>query len=83
MGLVLTKLVKIVLRSFLGHRDIQRIDIQHNDTQLKGLSATFRAKCYKTFYVRNLRMFVLARLFVPGSTFQPSLIFVHKARSLP
>jgi hypothetical protein len=46
------------------------------------LSVCPRAQCYKTFYVRNLRMFVI--IFVPGKPFQPSLMFVGngKAKSL-
>ncbi len=38
---------------------------------------------YKTFYGRNLRIFVKARVFVPGKHFQPSIMFVGEARSLP
>ncbi len=38
-----------------------------------------RGQCYKTFYGRNLRIFV----FVPGKTFQPSLMFTGKAGAYP
>ncbi len=41
------------------------------------------AQCFKTFYVGNLRVFTKAREFVPDRPFQPSLLFVDKARSLP
>ncbi len=36
-----------------------------------------RAGCYKTFYVRNLRMFVIST----GKHFQPSLMFLGKPRT--
>ncbi len=36
--------------------------------------ASARVQCYKTFYVRNL-----ARVFVLGRPFQPSLILLGKA----
>ncbi len=41
-----------------------------------------RPQCYKTFYGCNLRILLL-RVFVPvpGKSFQPSLMFVGKARS--
>ncbi len=42
-----------------------------------------RGLSYKTFYGRNLRIFVISRVFAPGKPFQPSLIFVGKARGLP
>jgi hypothetical protein len=35
---------------------------------------------YKTFYSRNLQIFVMSKMFVPG---KPSLMFVDKARGLP
>jgi hypothetical protein len=41
-----------------------------------------RAQSYNFFYVRNIRIFVKARVFVSGMSFQPSLMFVDKARSL-
>ncbi len=41
----------------------------------------YRAQCYETFYVYDLR--VKARVFIPGKPFQPSLMFVGKAKSLP
>jgi len=37
----------------------------------------------KTFYARNLGVFVLKWCFFPDRPFQPSLMFVGKARSLP
>jgi hypothetical protein len=42
-----------------------------------------RDKCYKTFYVRNLRMFVKAKVLVSGKPIQPSLMFASKARAYP
>ncbi len=43
------------------------------------LAYLFWGQCYKTFYVRNLRIFIIARVFVPGRPFQPSHMFVSKA----
>jgi hypothetical protein len=43
--------------------------------------AGFCGPCYKTFYGLKLRLFI--REFIPGKPFQPSLMFVVKARSLP
>jgi hypothetical protein len=40
-------------------------------------------KCHKTFYVRNLRIFVISYSVFPYWSFQPSIIFLAKARSLP
>ncbi len=40
-----------------------------------------RAQCVKTFYARNLQMFVI--VFVTGKPFQPIYMFESKARSLP
>jgi hypothetical protein len=37
----------------------------------------------KLFYVRNLQIFVIARVFVLGKPFEPSLMFVGEVRSLP
>ncbi len=37
------------------------------------------AQCYKTFYDRNLRIFVIKQRFVLAKPFQPSLMFVRKA----
>jgi hypothetical protein len=50
--------------------------------QLKKCFATL-AQFHKTFYGRNLQMFVikLANVFVPEKPFQPSLMFVNKARA--
>ncbi len=36
-------------------------------------------QCYKTFYGRNLRLLLIARAFVTGKPFQPSLMFGGKA----
>jgi hypothetical protein len=41
-----------------------------------------RAQCYKTFSIRNLRIFVVSSVFVPGRPIQPSRLFVGKARTL-
>ncbi len=41
-----------------------------------------RGQSYKTFYVRNLPIFVISRVFVPGMIFQPSLLFVSKIRAV-
>jgi len=38
---------------------------------------------YKTFYGCNLWIFVKKQVFVPVKPFQPSLMFVGVARSLP
>ncbi len=40
-------------------------------------------RCYKTFFLRNLRIFVINWVFVHCKPLQPSLLFVGKARSLP
>jgi hypothetical protein len=32
-----------------------------------------RGQCYKTFFIRNLRIFPISLVFVPGKLFQPSL----------
>jgi hypothetical protein len=40
-----------------------------------------RGQCYKTFYGRNLRVFVISYSVRPWQTFKPSLIFVGEARS--
>jgi hypothetical protein len=39
--------------------------------------------CYKTFYGRKLRLFIIARAFVPGNPFQPSLMFGGHAGTYP
>jgi len=44
--------------------------------------APARGLYYKTFYGRNLRIFVI-RVFVPGKPLQLSLMLVGQARSLP
>jgi hypothetical protein len=41
----------------------------------------YRGQSYKTFYGRNFRIFVIS--YCNGKPFQPSLMFVGKARSLP
>jgi hypothetical protein len=38
---------------------------------------------YKTFCGRKLRLFIIARAFVPGKAIEPGLMFVGKAKSLP
>jgi hypothetical protein len=45
----------------------------------------FQTRCqsFKTFYSRNLRMFVISYLFVPAEPFQPSLMFADKAVAYP
>jgi hypothetical protein len=53
-----------------------------NVTGLNSGTST-RAQCYKTLYVRNLQIFVKAKVFVPAKLFQPCLMFVVKARRLP
>jgi hypothetical protein len=40
-------------------------------------------QCYKSFYGRNLRIFVINKSVCPGELFQPSLMFMCKVRSLP
>ncbi len=49
---------------------------------LAAVSVTW-GQTYKTFYGRNLQNSVKARVLVPGKPFQPSLMFVGKAKSLP
>ncbi len=44
------------------------------------MQAPIRAHCYKTFNLRNLLIFVISQ---SVCTWQPSLIFAGKARSLP
>jgi hypothetical protein len=39
------------------------------------------AQCFSKIYIRNLRIFILS-YFIPEKPFQPSLMFVGKARSL-
>jgi hypothetical protein len=39
-----------------------------------------RQSC-KTVYGRNLRIFVIARVFVPDKPFQPSLMYAGKAEA--
>ncbi len=39
----------------------------------------FRGQCYKTFYGRKLRIFMINIAFAPDKTFQPSLMFAGKA----
>ncbi len=38
-------------------------------------------QCYKNFYGRNLRMFVLSQSVVHGKPLQPCVMFVKKARA--
>ncbi len=42
-----------------------------------------QALYYKTLNGRNLQIFVIARVFVPGKRFQPSLMFAGKAGAYP
>jgi hypothetical protein len=42
-----------------------------------------RDQCYKTFCGRKLRLFIIARAFVPGKAFQPSVMFAGMARAYP
>ncbi len=42
-----------------------------------------RGQCYQTFYGRNLRNFVISWNVCPGKPFQPSVMFVGKARAYP
>ncbi len=46
-------------------------------------TTTIWAQCYKTFFVRNLRIFVISQSVCTWQAFQPSLMFVGEARSLP
>ncbi len=39
--------------------------------------------CYKTFYIRNLQMFLKVRVFVHLKPLQPSLMFAGKAGAYP
>jgi len=47
------------------------------------LNVVIRAQCYKTFSVRNVQIVLYARVFVAGRPFQPDLMVVGKANSLP
>ncbi len=47
------------------------------------LSSPKPGQCYKTFFLHNLLLGENKLVFVPGRPFQPNLIFVGKARSLP
>ncbi len=38
---------------------------------------------FKTFYARNLRIFVIRKSAYPQWAFQPILMFVDEAKSLP
>ncbi len=40
-----------------------------------------KALYYKTFYGRNLQIFVICQSFVLGKPFQPSVVFVVKAEA--
>jgi hypothetical protein len=42
-----------------------------------------RGQCCKMFYGSKLQIFVISLVLVPGKLFQPSLMFVGKARTLP
>ncbi len=47
---------------------------------ISGTHATIRAHCYKTFYIRNLRIFVSVCTL---QAFQASLVFLRKAGAYP
>ncbi len=53
------------------------------NTTVKGLTVLDSAQCYKPFYGRNLRIFVVDRVFVPGKLFLQCLMLVGKDRNLP
>ncbi len=42
-----------------------------------------RSKYYKTFYLRNLQMFVKPLVLISGKPIQPNLMFERKARVYP
>jgi hypothetical protein len=42
-----------------------------------------RDRCYKTFYARNLRVFVISKSVCPWQPNKPSLMFADKARAYP
>ncbi len=42
-----------------------------------------RGLYYKTFYSRNLQIFIITRMFVLGKPFQPRLVFAGKTRAFP
>ncbi len=42
-----------------------------------------RGQCYKTFFVHNLRIFVISQSVCLGNPFQPSLMFACKAEAYP
>ncbi len=65
------------LPKLLWHLPIQ----WHHQTLFEGFCSARWTQCYIAFYVRNLRMFVI-RQSVPGKHYQPSLMFVGKAKSL-
>ncbi len=48
-----------------------------------GVGSDSWSQCYKTFYGRNLRFFIIIRVSVPGKPFQPSLMFACKAGAYP
>ena len=39
--------------------------------------------CAKTIYANNSRMLVIVTVFVPAKPCQPSLLLLHKVRSVP
>jgi hypothetical protein len=45
----------------------------------KKMESDYRGQCYKTFYGRKLRLFLIGGVLVPGKPFQPSLMFADKA----
>ncbi len=54
--------------------------VSSNGWDLQLINASSRAQCHKTFYVCNIQMLLM---FVTGKPFQPSLMHVSKAKSLP
>ncbi len=61
---------------------VQNIEKRWND-KINFYLRDICGQCYKTFYGRKLRLFIISKSVVPGKPFQPSLIFVGKDRGLP
>ncbi len=51
-------------------------------TFVKSFYVQVKGQSHETFYGHNFQIFV-ARVFVPGKPFRPSLMFVGKARGQP
>jgi hypothetical protein len=62
----------------VNHQQVNMPLSQPNHKITKGLWGLY----YKTFYGCNIRILVIARVFVPGKPLQSSLMFVGKARVL-